>query len=320
MPFISWGCMEHLLSGQFPPFLHRKLNVGVQRPAFLRRGIIFAVPSIEILNKRATGPSSRKSRDTWVFPSANGMKAVFRNPFEFHMGAYAWEVQVLENGSNKLFSTTGLHCPHPYQPWSFDSRFLFLTSWKEGSFIHEIDSHLSRKLEVSGFVASVLGSQRCPKFLVVTDRGEYLVAIDGGIVRIPAVRRPKYGCPYLSWFDKGRQLFAVENLGAGLARLRFFDAETGDVQTDIPLNPLGLFPYDEPAYANLSRDSYALVPSDSIQCVGSLLDEWSSADFDEASDVLKLMVYRPVGQIFEKRNQQVCKVQQNWVEVRIRPE
>jgi hypothetical protein len=278
------------------------------------------MPTIEILKKQSMEPSLREWEETRVFASANARKAIFRKPFEFRMGAYAWELQVFENGPKRMFSTSGLHCPDPYQPWSFDSRFLFLSSWKEGSFIQEIDSGFARRLEINGWVASVIGSRRYPKFLVATDKGEYLVAIDGNVVQIPSVHRPKYGCPYLSWFDKGGQFFAVENQGPGLARLRFFDANTGDVQADIPLNPLWLFPYHEAAYRSLRRDVWALVLSDSRQCVGSLMDEWSSIDFDEASDVLRLMVYRPVGQIFEKRNQRLCKVQENWVEVRIRPE
>ena len=128
------------------------------------------------------------------------------------------------------------------------------------------------------------------------------------------------GYPYFCWLDKAGYFASVENQGAGLATLRFFDADTGDAKSDIPLNPLSLFPYDEAAYRSLGRDSYSLVLSESKQCVGSLLDEWSSIDFDEDSGVLRMMVYRPVGPIFEKRNQRVCKVQENWVEVRILPE
>ncbi len=276
------------------------------------------MPSIEILKKHTREPFFREWEESRVFASGNGRKAIFRNPAEFRMGAYAWELEVLEDAAKKLFATGGLHCPHPYQPWSHDSLCLFLSSWQEGSLIQEIASGFTHKLKLDGFVLSTLGSRRYPKFLTVTDKGEYLVAIDGKVEQILSVRRPKHGYPYLCWFDKAGHFFAVENQGAGLASLRFFDAETGEGKLDIPLNPTWLFPYDEATYRSLGRDSFALVLSESTQCVGSLMDEWSSIDFDENSEVLKLMVYRPVGRIFEKRNQRVCKVQENWVEVGLR--
>ena len=276
--------------------------------------------SIEILKKYASEPSLRKWEDTRVFASPNGRKAIFRNPFEFHMGAYSRDLEVLENDSKKLFSANGLLCPHPYQPWSSDSFFLFLSSPKGHSFIQEIGSGSVHKLELNEFVIYARGSRRYPKFLVLTDKGEYLVAMDGKVQRVWSVRRPKHGYPYLCWIDKAGHFLAVENKGAGFAGIRFFDAETGDAKSDIPLNPLSLFPYDEDAYSGLGRDSYSLVLSPSTQCVGRLMDEWSSINFDEDSGVLRLMVYRPVGPLFEKRNQRVCKVQENWVEVRILPE
>lgn len=277
------------------------------------------MPSIEILRKHTTEPSFREWKETRVFASTNGRKAIFRNPFEFHMGAYSWELEVLENDSKKAFSASGLLCPDFYQPWSFDSLCLFLSSWKGDSLIQEIGSGSAHKLQLNEFVIYALGSRRYPRFLVVSDKGEYLVAMDGKIGRVPSVRRPKHGYPYLCWLDKAGHFLAVENQGAGLASLRFFDAETGDAKSDIPLNPNWLFPYDEANYRSLGRDSFSLVLSHSTQCVGSLIDEWSSIDFDEDSGVLRLMVYRPVGPTFEKRNQRVCKVQENWVEVRIRP-
>lgn len=277
------------------------------------------MPSIEILKKHTMEPSFREWKETRVFASANGRKAIFRNPNEFRMGAYSWELEVLENDSEKLFSTSGILCPHPYQPWSCDSLCLFLSSWKEGSFIQEMASGFIQKLKLNEFVIYALGSRRYPKFLVVTDKGEYLVAVDGKLERVPSIRRPKHGYPYLCWLDKAGHFLAVENQGPGLASLRFFDAETSDAKSDAPLNPIWLFPYDEATYRSLGRDSFSLVLSHSTQCVGSLIDEWSSIDFDEDSAVLRLMVYRPVGQIFEKRNQRVCKVLENWVEARIRP-
>lgn len=277
------------------------------------------MPSIEILKKHTTEPSFREWKETRVFASANGRKAIFRNPFGFHMGAYSWELEVLEGDSKKVFSASGLLCPDLDQPWSCDSLCLFLSSCKGDSLIQGIGPGSAHKLQLNEFVFYAFGSRRYPRFLVVSDKGEYLVAMDGKIERVPSVRRPKHGYPYLCWLDKAGHFLAVENQGAGLASLRFFDAETRDAKSDIPLNPLWLFPYDEADYRTLGRDSYPLVLSPSTQCVGSLIDEWSSIDFDEDSGVLRLMVYRPVGPTFEKRNQRACKVQENWVEVRIRP-
>jgi hypothetical protein len=85
------------------------------------------------------------------------------------------------------------------------------------------------------------------------------------------------------------------------------------------INPNSLLPYADANYQDLNRNSYALVLSASSQCVGSLLDEWSSVEFDVNTKILKMMVYRPVGRIFEKRSIQVCEVEEQWVEVRLNP-
>jgi hypothetical protein len=146
------------------------------------------------------------------------------------------------------------------------------------------------------------------------------VGNDGRVEQAFSVRRPRSGYPYLCWFDRAEYFFAVENQGAGHATLRFFGGENGKSKLDIPLNPVSLFPYDEAKYRSLGRDSWALVLSDFTQSVGSLMDEWSSIEFDDNSDVLKLMVYRPIGEMFDRRSQSVCRVQENWVEVRLRPE
>src|SRR5215831_13186603 len=137
------------------------------------------MPSLEILKKYTAKPSVRKWEETRVFVSGNGRKAIFRSPFEFHMGAYAWELEVHEDGLKSVFSTSGLLCPRPYQPWSSDSRCLFLSSIKEGSFIRGVASGIAHKVELDKWVVYALGSRRYPKFLTVTDKGEYLVAIDG---------------------------------------------------------------------------------------------------------------------------------------------
>jgi hypothetical protein len=76
---------------------------------------------------------------------------------------------------------------------------------------------------------------------------------------------------------------------------------------------------DEVSYQALDRNSYALVLSSSSQCAGFLLDEWSSAEFDAKTSTLRMMVYRPVGEIFEKRSVRVCEVEERWVEVRLTP-
>jgi hypothetical protein len=80
-----------------------------------------------------------------------------------------------------------------------------------------------------------------------------------------------------------------------------------------------LFPYDEVSYQGLGRNSYALALSSSRQCVGFLLDEWSSVEFDAKTSHLRMMVYRPVGEIFEKRSMRVCEVEERWVEARLSP-
>jgi hypothetical protein len=276
------------------------------------------MPSIEILKKYASKPSSREWKEERVYIAANGARAVFKNPFEFHMGAYSWDLELLDRGLNKLGSKSGLLCPDSYEPWCSDSACLFLNSVNEGSFIYEIESALTRKCELRDVVGCI-GSRRFSLYLVTTVQGEYLVGRDGRIVRSLILRRPAHGFPFLSWFDAAGLFFAVEVEGRGLATLRFFEAATAKSLGTESINPNSLFPYADANYQDLNRNSYALVLSTSSQCVGSLLDEWSSVKFDVNTNILKMMVYRPVGRIFEKRSMQVCEVEEQWVEVRLNP-
>jgi hypothetical protein len=233
------------------------------------------------------------------------------------MGAYSWELDVSGEALKKRRSLSGLICLHPYQPWSYDSGCLFLASWKEGPFLYEIASGSKTKCALSGWPVSALGSKRFPRFLAVTDKEDYLLALDGSMQRVLSLRRPMHGYPSLNWFDKAGQFFAVETQGAGRASLRFFDGQTGEAAGSIPCDPSELFPYDQAKYASLNRDSVALVLSGSTQCVASFLDEWSAIEFNEDTDVLRMRVYRPVGEIFEKRGQPVCTVDAHCVDLRL---
>jgi hypothetical protein len=189
---------------------------------------------------------------------------------------------------------------------------------KEGAFLYEVASGFACKCELSGVVGCI-GSRRFPQFLAITVKGEYLVGRDGRVVHSLTLLRPSHGFPFLSWLDNAGQFFAVETQGRGLASLRFFDAETANPSGNELFNPNSLFPYDEANYRDLNRDSYSLVLSASTQCVASLLDEWSSIHFDETTGNLRMMVYRPLGEKFEKRSMWVCEVEEQWVEVRLNP-
>lgn len=276
------------------------------------------MPSLEIVKKYTCEPSRGKWNSTRTFLSGDGKQAIFKNPVEFRMGAYAWDLEVFDGDKNKLFSQSGLQCLHPYQPWSHDSCSLLLSRRNGDAFIYELQTHVTHKLQATGWALSMLGSRRYPRFLVGTNKGEYLLAADGSAKRSFSIRRPRHGSPYLGWFDAGKCFFAVENQGPGLASFRFFDADTGEEMASQSFNPVTVFPYDEGKYESLSRDSWTLVLSQSVQCVGSLMDEWASTDFDEENEVLKLMVYRPTGEIFEKRGQSICQVNENWVELKLR--
>jgi len=277
------------------------------------------MPSIEILKKYAIGPASGGWDETRVYVAGNGAKAVFNNPTEFRMGAYSWDLAVFgSDGTRKFAPSSGLQCPTPHQPWSHDSSSMFLTTVKQGSFLCDVNSGVTRKCDLDG-VAYCVGSRRFPLFLVITVNGQYLVGQYGLVVRALEVRRPRHGFPFLVWLDEAGQFFAIENDGPGLASLRFFNGETGDPVSAVAFNPNSVFAYDEEKYEGLKRDSYALVLSGAMQCIASRLDEWSSIDFDDSTGVLKMMVCRPLGEIFEKGSQRVCEVEENWVEVRLKP-
>src|SRR5690242_950895 len=125
------------------------------------------MPSLEIFKKYASTPSSRKWDETRVYVAGTGAKAVFRNPMEFHMGAYSWDLELFSSGLEKLASKSGLHCPSLYQPWSHDSSSLFLISLKEGAFLYEITAGSTCKCDLTGVVCCI-GSRRFPRFLAMT--------------------------------------------------------------------------------------------------------------------------------------------------------
>ncbi len=276
------------------------------------------MPSLEILRRYASRPTSHEWEDSRVYLAGNGAKAIFKNPSEFRMGCYSWDLEVFESGTKKLAAKSGLICPDLYQPWNHGSNCLFLISMKEGGLIYQVISGATRRCSLDGVVGCA-GSRRFPLFLVITVTGQFLVGQDGGILRELDHRRPLHGFPFLSWFDGAGLFFAVESQGAGLANLRFFDARTGNDCAAEPIHPSSLFPYAEEKYKWLRRDSWVLVLSEARQCIGSLLDQWSSITFDESAGVLRMMVYRPVGEIFERQSQQVCHVEENWVEVLVKP-
>lgn len=280
---------------------------------------------MEILETSSkTPPSPRwQLNPSLRFPGAKGWEALFCDSSEFHMGAYAWDLKLLRDGKEvtpvrlkmKKMLEGGFLCPESYQPWSHDSERLLLATWKGGAFLYDPVRASSTKCHLDGTLVSAKGSKKFPRFLTVTVNRSYLVGLDGSAQEISGVRVSLHQYPDFHWW--GGQFFTIESLGEGKSQLRFFDLESAVPPVSIPFHPSEVFPYDEARYRSLSRDSYALVLSNSTQCVASLMDEWSYISFDEEAGVLQMRVYRPVSEVFTLRGHDVCRVEERWVKARI---
>jgi len=275
------------------------------------------MPSIEILGKYVAISPSSKWQEIRIFTAGNGAKAVFRDPYEFRMGANAWFLEVFTRDSKKQLTKSGLDVPLPYQPWSHESGHLFLSNWRTGPYLVEVASDTSTPCDLKQLPITALGSQRFPRFLVVTSEMSCLMGLDGRVERVLPFPNPASSKPHLHWFDAAGQFIAVENHGAGRAAIRFFTWQ-GDPVDTIPIDPITVFPYEETKYRGLRRDSFSLAISESVLCVGSLLDEWSAVEFQKDTGILRMRVYRPAGEIYEWQRQSVCKAEEHFVELRLR--
>lgn len=275
------------------------------------------MPILEIVKQ----PPRLSLRKTWedvrTYIGPQNKRAVFRNPTEFHMGAYSWDLEVLDESSKKLGARTDLLCPAVYQPWSHEGNSLFVVPVRRSAELWELATGASVICEVDGVVGCV-GSRRLPRFVVTAVRKDCLVGPDGKLIRELDLRRPSHAFPFVSWFDAAGQVLAVESAAPGLATIRFFRGDGGEALEEHRCDPSVLFPYDEAAYEGLKRDSWSLVLSPAMQCLGALLDQWSAITFDESAGALRMMVYRPKGEPFEGRAQRVCEVEEKWVEVRMK--
>jgi hypothetical protein len=68
-----------------------------------------------------------------------------------------------------------------------------------------------------------------------------------------------------------------------------------------------------------TADGHFLLKNVPVQCAGFLLAEWGSIAFDAKTSILRMMVYCPVGEIFEKCSMRVCEVEERWFEARPNP-
>ena len=51
--------------------------------------------------------------------------------------------------------------------------------------------------------------------------------------------------------------------------------------------------------------------------IGSLLDHWSTSEFDPQTRTLSLRTYRPTGEPYQDEGQTVCEVEEKWMGMRL---
>lgn len=261
-----------------------------------------------------------------TFPSPDfGLKMQFYDWNEFHMGAYAWRLRLLEGDQDITHGHSHLnsvrwHCPEHYQPWRSNPAQLLLLNWKPEASLYDIESMKNTQLQIDGYVQSALASKTLPRLLIQTHLGGWLLDNEGGMVT-PLPRKAAEGEKFLfGWFDEAGCFFSVGRENPSQPpRIEFFDAANGKTRAAYDLDNKELLPYPTAKYDSIPRNAFSLVLSKSTRCVGSFLDVWTRIHFEDSRRLLQLETYRPTGEPFRHNGSLLCNAEPRWVEIELIP-
>src|SRR5579883_336460 len=94
-----------------------------------------------------------------VFTAKDGSVAVFYDPVEFRMCAYAWDLEIRRSNNSsapkklKTIQSCALLCPYSYQPWDYQSRRVLLCTWKPGGYLYDVVSETVIDCSLEKFAA-----------------------------------------------------------------------------------------------------------------------------------------------------------------------
>ena len=254
--------------------------------------------------------------------------AVYREPWEFRMGAYAWGFDLQERGNSILpehpFLASSpqigmLHCPTDLAPWSPDGLLLGFLSWEQFSaFLYSIPRKASISLTVSPPPLVTLKWSPTHPILAVAHNDHCLIFdSQGSHICKASWRANNRTSPYLFWWpDRPIILTLATPPHEDPPELLAFSALTGELESATNVNPAEILPFDQEAFRTIPRDGYSLLLDPATRGVGSLLYSWHSPVFDPITFTLHLATYRPTAPPSRKDEGLVCPVREAWASIR----
>lgn len=251
--------------------------------------------------------------------------AIFKDPYEWRMGAVAWKCSIAPNHSyssgditesEMLYQEKMLHCPMDQAPWRDDSLMLSVLQWREGLILFDLPS---RKKTTISIDENPMNAQWSPRENILLIRFLQRLALLNGVGEVKAsipLKSAKLEHRFTCWLPSGDTFLVVGRTSRrAKPRAGFYQSPDGNKVKEIILDPNILAPYDIDRYQNIPRGKYSLIISSSTMSVGNLLDRWNQVFYDSENQYLYLSVYRPIGEIIEVRGIPACKVSENWFAV-----
>jgi hypothetical protein len=265
-------------------------------------------------------------------PSPDGnWNLVFHNPREFHMGAEGWQVRLLHHGKDvtsqhrEFFSIAepkGFRWERDFRPWSFDSKTLAMLTWENKPVhLYQVETMVQKTLDYEGVIMNSVQWAPDVDRLLLTFMTEGVLTDETGVEQsLVQWNIEEENTPNTFWMKRGR-CFAFLGRQSGKSQLSFYAGVDGSLKETQDLDPIDIVPYNSEAYAEIPRGHFSLrVIDPPIGAVGSLLDNWNNAVFDQTSSTLFLSIFRPVSAPFGEGEQSLCDVKQVWVAVELDPD
>jgi hypothetical protein len=276
------------------------------------------------------GRIERPPRHVWAaehsFPSPVGSwTARFHDSFEWHMGADGWHLSLIHQGKDvtsrhrhiaAMRTQKGFRLPSQYQPWCSSLPLIALHAWENVVHFYDVADHRSSERPIQ-FPVGLQWAPKGEKLAVTVEGGVTVLDAKGDGFYVP-IRHPRYVYPDVFWWPDGTRFFAVNRESSDAkTKLSFFDATHGILLAIVDFDPSDLVPYDDGAYRKVSRTGYSLHIGPGTGAVGSLLDTWSTLEFDLETQLLRAMVYRPIGPCDETDGRYTCPAEERGVEVAV---
>jgi hypothetical protein len=173
------------------------------------------MPSLGKIEVRKDAPNAPgTSRKHSHASSDGGLRLEFCDPFEFHMGANAWRLRLLDRDvdvSHEHGFLGGDDWRHPdqYQPWRVESPQLVLVSWKPAAFLYDLERQKPTVCNLSGHILAAMASRTLPRVALQGPTTTSLLDVKGKVVAVLPENPGQTERPALAWFDEANCLLVV---------------------------------------------------------------------------------------------------------------